>query len=48
MPLRLQAPRKTEAQLRAMAASGSSGVARRAQAELKRRVTEALAMGRSQ
>lgn len=40
--LTLKKPRHSIDQLRAMAASGSSGVSRRAQAELRARTAEAL------
>lgn len=35
-------PVRTDAQLRALAASGASGLSKRAQAELQRRMTDAL------
>lgn len=40
--IRLQPPERTLDQLRALAASGSTTFARKAQAELQRRTTEAL------
>lgn len=48
MALKLKTPEPTMAQVQAMAASGSSGVARRSQALLVRRKTAQLAkeMGR--
>lgn len=41
--LSLRPPVKTEAQLKALAASGASGYARAAQAELRRRTEAGLA-----
>lgn len=41
--LRLQRPERSIEQLGALAASGSSGLARRAQAELRERTSKALA-----
>lgn len=41
--LRLNTPQRSTEQLRALAASGASGLARQAQAELRRRTSEALA-----
>ena len=40
--LRLLPPEKTTEQLRALAASGASGLARKAQAELRQRVAAEL------
>lgn len=42
MSLALRAPEKTFEQLRALADSGASGLARKAQAELQRRVAAEL------
>lgn len=38
----LRPPEKSDAQLKALAASGASGLARKAQAELRARTNEAL------
>lgn len=40
--IRLLPPSRTTEQLRLIAASGASGLSRKAQAELQRRTTEAL------
>lgn len=42
MAIRLQPPQRTEKQLLALAASGATGFAKKAQAELQRRKTEEL------
>lgn len=41
--LRLNTPQRSTEQLRALAASGASGLARQAQAELRQRMNDALA-----
>lgn len=46
--LRLQPPAKTFQQLQAIAASGSSGCSRKAQAELRQRVNASLAFSVSE
>lgn len=46
--IRLTRPEPTDAQLRAMAASGSSGLAKKAQAALRQRMNEALRKAVSQ
>lgn len=46
--IRLTRPEPTDAQLRAMAASGASGLAKNAQAALRQRVNEALRKAVSQ